>query len=363
MSDIFEPASGFRGMRDPDARALARHMTALKALANNKGYFGVPLWEQALRCFELVAFPLLAFVLLARGGGAAAAGAMVLALHYPRTAYLGHDLAHNQWGPRNDAKPRFMLGAVALFQGFGSTWWVEKHELHHAFPNGCRLNDSGVLAPIDGDIDSAPWIVWDKMLNEYNSNALKSTWGKLLASALLRVQTQLFFPFLSVARFNWGWRSVDTAARKKKFGEAALCAAHWILGLTLAAVLTPGPAWTGAAWFLCAQLLGGFLLAIVFVLNHTGIDVYDASKAGGFYDRQARATRNTPSSIFFDWITGGLNSQIEHHMFPTMARRNLPKMRALTKAAVLECGYAYEELKNRDALRAVLVSLSDAARA
>jgi len=125
----------------------------------------------------------------------------------------------------------------------------------------------------------------------------------------------------------------------------------------------PGPAWTGAAWFLCAQLLGGFLLAIVFVLNHTGMEVYDASKAGGFYDRQARATRNTPSSIIFDWITGGLNSQIEHHMFPTMARRNLPKMRALTKAAVLECGYAYEELKNRDALRAVLVSLSDAARA
>ncbi len=234
MSDIFEPASGFRGMRDPDARALARRMTALKTLANNKGYFDVPLWEQALRCFELVALPLLAFVLLARGGGAAAAGAIVLALHYLRTAYLGHDLAHNQWGPRNDAKPRFMLGAVALLQGFGSTWWVEKHELHHAFPNGCRVNDSGILTPIDGDINSAPWIVWDKMLTEYNSNALKSTWGKLLASALLRVQTQLFFPFLSVARFNWSWQSVDTAVRKRKFGEAALCAAHWILGLTLA---------------------------------------------------------------------------------------------------------------------------------
>jgi hypothetical protein len=50
-------------------------------------------------------------------------------------------------------------------------------------------------------------------------------------------------------------------------------------------------------------------------------------------------------------------------MFPTMARRNLPKMRVLTKAAMLECGYAYEELKNRDALRAVLISLGDAARA
>jgi len=226
LSDIFEPASGFRGMRNPDARALARRMTTLKTLANDKGYFDVPPWEQALRCFELVALPLLAFVLLGRGGGGAAAGAIVLALHYLRTAFLGHDLAHGQRGPRNDAKPRFMLAAVALLQGFGSTWWVEKHELHHAFPNGCRVNDSGVLAPIDGDIDSAPWIVWDKMLTEYNSSALKSTWGKLLASALLRVQTQLFFPFLSVARFNWGWRSVDTAARKKKFGEAALCAAR-----------------------------------------------------------------------------------------------------------------------------------------
>ena len=59
-------------MRNPDARALARRMTTLKTLANNKGYFDVPLWEQALRCIELVALPLLAFVLLARGGGAAA---------------------------------------------------------------------------------------------------------------------------------------------------------------------------------------------------------------------------------------------------------------------------------------------------
>ena len=289
-------------------------MTALKALAREKGYFNVSPWEQALRCVELAAAPALAFALLTMGGVAAVVGS----LHYPRTAFLGHDLAHNHWGPRNDAKPRFMLGLVALFQGFGSTWWVEKHELHHAFPNACRVDDNGVLTPIDGDIDSSPWIVWDKALSEHNSNASKSP---------------------------------------------SLCAAHWILGLALAMLLTPGPAWTGAVWFLGAQLVGGFLLAIVFVLNHTGMGVYDASEAGGFYDRQARATRNTPSSLFFDWITGGLNSQIEHHMFPTMARRNLTKMRALTRAAMLECGYAYEEMRNLEALSATVNALRDAAYA
>jgi len=135
------------------------------------------------------------------------------------------------------------------------------------------------------------------------------------------------------------------------------------LGLALAAMLTPGAAWTGVVWFLSAQLLGGFILAVVFVLNHTGMEVYDAKQAGGFYDRQARSTRNTPNSPVLDWLTGGLNSQIEHHMFPTMARRNLGKMRAVTRDAMRECGYAYEELKNGEALQAVLGALGDAARA
>jgi fatty acid desaturase len=363
LSDLFEPAAGSRSTCEPDARALAQRMAKLKALAQERGYFNVPLREQALRCIELAALPALAFSFLAMGGVATAVGAVFLVLHYLRTAFLGHDLAHSHWGPRSDAKPRFMFGATALLQGFGVTWWVEKHELHHAFPNGCRVSDTGVLTPIDGDIDSAPWIVWDKALAEYNANASKSAWGKLFAAGLLRLQVQLFFPFLSMARFNWSWQSIDTAFRKKKHAESALCTAHWVLGLALAALLAPGSAWIGVVWFLCAQLLGGFLLAMVFILNHTGMEVYDATQAGGFYDRQARATRNTPSSKFSDWITGGLNSQIEHHMFPTMARSNLTKMRALTRTAMLECGYAYEELRNRDALRAALSALSDAARA
>lgn len=338
-------------------------MATLKTMAREKGYFNIPLWEQALRCAELVAAPALAYTLLAQGGLAAAAGAVVLGLHYPRTAYLGHDLAHNQWGPRDDAKPRNMLYAVSLFQGFGATWWVEKHELHHSFPNACKTDENGVLTPIDGDIDSVPWIVWDKALSEYNANAMKTGWQKALSLIMPRFQVPLFFPLLSIARFNWSWQSIETAFRKGKTLEGALCVAHWVIGMTLACLLTPGPAWTGALWFIFAQLLGGFILAFVFVLNHTGKEVYDASEAQGFYDRQARSTRNTPSSVFLDWLTGGLNSQIEHHMFPTMARRHLPTMREATRKAMQECGYAYDELKNIDAMRAVMNTLAEAARA
>jgi fatty acid desaturase len=361
--ETIETAAGRLDVGEPDARALAQRMATLKAEAREKGYFNVPVWEQALRGAELVGVPVLAYTLLTQGGAAAAAGAILLGVHYPRAAYLGHDVAHNQWGPREEPKPRFMLAATALFQGFGSAWWVEKHELHHSFPNGCKVSEDGVLTPIDGDIDSVPWIVWDKALIEYNEKAQKSGWEKFLARFMPRFQVPLFFPLLSAARFNWSWQSIQTALQRERRLEAGLCIAHWVLGLTLAGFLTPGAAWTGWAWFLFAQLLGGFILAFVFVLNHTGMEIYDASAARGFYDRQARSTRNTPSSMLFDWFTGGLNSQIEHHMFPTMARRNLTKMREATRKAMQECGYAYDELTNRDAMHAVLTTLDEAAKA
>ncbi len=333
----------------------------MRAWAHEQGYYSVPFWEQALRCLELVAAPALAFALLAQGGLTAVVGMLVLAMHYPRTAYLGHDVAHSQWGPRGEMKARLKLRLIALAQGFGSTWWVEKHELHHAFPNACRVEEDGSRTPIDGDIDSPPWLVWDKSLAPYNDKARRAGLGRALSFFLPRFQVPLFFPILSVARFNWSWQSIEVAAKNKQWWEASLCVAHWVSGFALAGLLTPGPAWTGWLWFLGAQLLGGFILAFVFVLNHTGMEVYDAKESKGFYDRQARATRNTPSSPLLDWLTGGLNSQIEHHMFPSLSRRRLTKMREATRAAMEECGYAYVTLSNREAMRAVLSTLGEAA--
>jgi fatty acid desaturase len=346
-----------------DARTLARRMAELREWAREQGYYRVPVWEQALRCLELVGAPALAFFLLAQGGVYAALGALVLGLHYPRTAYLGHDVAHNQWGLRSDRKGRWMLRAVSLAQGFGSSWWVEKHELHHAFPNACKVAADGTRTPIDGDIDSPPWLVWDKSLKDYNDKARETGLGRALAFLLPRYQVPLFFPILSIARFNWSWQSVEVALRDNQRLEAALCVAHWVLGFALAGLLAPGPFWTGWLWFIGAQLIGGFILAFVFVLNHTGMEVYDAEDAKGFYDRQARSTRNTPTSAVLDFLTGGLNSQIEHHMFPSLSRRQLPKMRAVTAAAMRDCGYDYVTLGNRDAMYAVLFALDEAARA
>ena len=345
-----------------DAKALARRMAALKAEAKEKGYFIVPLWEKAFRIGELLLMPAIAFALLTQGGLAAALGAIILGVHYPRTAYLSHDIAHEQWGPRKEKFAQFMFVLAEITQGFGPTWWVEKHELHHAFPNACKAGPDGELIPIDGDIDARPFIVWDKALADFNLKWETDT-GRAFALMLARVQKFLFFPMLAIARFNWSWQSIDVAFRNGQKLEGILCIAHWVLGLTLAGYLTPGAAWTGWVWFLVAQLIGGLILACVFVLSHTGMEVYDANDAEGFYDRQARSTRDTPTSAFFDWLAGGLNSQIEHHMFPTMARRNLARMRGPTRQAMIECGYSYDSITNREAMQEVLRALREASEA
>ena len=349
-------------VRGRDAKALARRMAALKAEAKEKGYFVVPVWEQAFRIAELLLMPAIAFALLTQGGLAAALGAIVLGVHYPRTAYLSHDIAHEQWGPRKEKFAQYMFMLAEITQGFGPTWWVEKHELHHAFPNACKAGQDGELIPIDGDIDARPFIVWDKALADFNLQ-WKTETGRSIALMLARIQKFLFFPMLAIARFNWSWQSIDVAFRNGQKLEGVLCIAHWVLGLTLAGYLTPGAAWTGWVWFLVAQLIGGLILACVFVLSHTGMEVYDASDAEGFYDRQARSTRDTPTSAFFDWLAGGLNSQIEHHMFPTMARRNLARMREPTRQAMIECGYSYDSITNREAMKEVLRALKEASEA
>lgn len=78
------------------------------------------------------------------------------------------------------------------------------------------------------------------------------------------------------------------------------------------------------AYFILSQGLGSILLASVFVLNHNGRAVLnkDTMKAKDFYELQIFTSRNVQSTPFLDWFTGGLNYQIEHHLFPTLPRHN-----------------------------------------
>jgi len=121
--------------------------------------------------------------------------------------------------------------------------------------------------------------------------------------------------------------------------EAFGLAIHW---LWVFAILLSLPSWGWVVtWFLVSELLAGFGTAIVVFFNHYSCDKYPASLAGNFVCLQLWTTRNMTPGIFTDWICGGLNYQIEHHLFPTMPRHHLNRASIKIKAFCHENNLPY----------------------
>lgn len=155
----------------------------------------------------------------------------------------------------------------------------------------------------------------------------------------------LFVPILLFARLSWAFQSAAFSVGKgakevQHVGwERATLALHyaWVLGSAFA-FLPPGKA---LLHFLLAQFASGLLLSFVFIMSHNGMEVYNDGR--NFILSQMAATRNIDRSLFNDWFTGGLNQQIEHHLFPTLPRHNLRRAQKLVRELCSKHGVYYEE--------------------
>mmetsp|Transcript_10084 Transcript_10084/g.14234 ORF Transcript_10084/g.14234 Transcript_10084/m.14234 type:complete len:118 (+) Transcript_10084:1141-1494(+) len=87
----------------------------------------------------------------------------------------------------------------------------------------------------------------------------------------------------------------------------------------------------------------GFMLALVFGLGHNGMSTYDASDRPDFWKLQVTTTRNVTSNMFVDWFCGGLQYQVDHHLFPSVPRHNLPKVHSLVSSFCKENDVEYYE--------------------
>ena len=91
------------------------------------------------------------------------------------------------------------------------------------------------------------------------------------------------------------------------------------------------------------QLLFGFYLGVSFLTNHVGMPTLVGGNDLGFLRRQVLTSRNLSGPIFTGFVFGGLDTQIEHHLFPTMPRANLRRARKLVRPFCAERRIAYTE--------------------
>ncbi len=262
--------------------------------------------------------------------------AIFLAAVFQQLSELGHDLGHQQIS-RNRAKNVFfglLLGDLVL--GMSRDWWIGKHNRHHSNPNQLDA---------DPDIDIS-------ILAFTPEQALEK---RGLSRFVTKYQAFLLLPLLPLQALALHNNSVTYVWRresKHNAAEAVLLALHFILFLGLIFWrLSPG--WA-VLFMVIQQGLYGFFLASIFAPNHKGMAILDKNTQESFLRRQILTARDIIPNPFIDFWYGGLNYQIEHHLFPDMPRNNLGKARPIVKAFCAERGIPYWETGLFESWREIL---------
>ena len=223
-------------------------------------------------------------------------------------------------------RPSARAGLVAGNLGIGMSYgyWMAKHTKHHANPNHDDL-----------DPDVGPGVlVWSR----------EAARGR---GFLTRYQAYFFLPLLSLLGISLkrdSIRAIRTGGVKRPRLEGGLLAAHFVLYLSaLFTVLAPLQV---LAFVVVHQALFGIYLGLTFAPNHKGMPHPDGTE--DFLRKQVLTSRNVRGGGLVDTALGGLNYQIEHHLFPAMPTPNLRKAQPIVRAYCAEIGVPYEETSLAD---------------
>jgi fatty acid desaturase len=124
--------------------------------------------------------------------------------------------------------------------------------------------------------------------------------------------------------------------------EAALLALH-LAGYVILVALTL--TWAQAVVFVTVhQALFGLYLGLSFAPGHKGMPVLAPAEAADPLLRQVLTSRNVRGGLGTELVLGGLNYQIEHHLFPSMPRPNLHLAQPVVRRFCAEHGVDYLEV-------------------
>jgi fatty acid desaturase len=235
-----------------------------------------------------------------------------LGVLFTQYAFLAHEASHRQVfdsGKANDHTGRLIAD---LLVGISYSWWMTKHSRHHAAPN-----------TVSRDPDIEPDFV---LFQASDAAELKGATGfRALYAMFVRRQGWLLWPAMLLEGLNLHLHAFRTVLRPGKVDKRALEIV--LLSIrnigylaVLFTLLPPGVAFA----FLGVQLgVFGLYMGASFAPNHTGMPILPREAKVDFLSRQVLTSRNIRGGFGMDIFMGGLNYQIEHHLFPSMARPHL----------------------------------------
>ncbi len=249
-----------------------------------------------------------------------------LGLVLTQVAFLAHEAAHRQIltsGPANFRLARILAAGVV---GISYSWWDSKHTKHHGNPNQVGKDP-------DIEVDTISFLETD------------AAQSRGIVRLITRKQGWLFFPLLTLEGLNLHYLGVKHLVTSKKakgrWIELGLIALRFAIVLIPVFLMLP----LGMAFaFMGVQLaVFGVYMGASFAPNHKGMPIIDPNARLDFFSKQVRTSRNIRGGWWATWLMGGLNYQVEHHLFPNMPRPHLSKAREIVRDYCITNDVPYTE--------------------
>ncbi|HTL80972.1 MAG TPA: acyl-CoA desaturase [Bacteroidia bacterium] len=264
-----------------------------------------------------------------------------------------HDANHGSY-TSNEKTNNFIGYALNLLGGATCNWKFQHNQLHHTFTN---------IAGHDEDIDQ-------KLGMRFNPHTKHYFFQRL----------QFFYSFIFYGIVTLYWVTlkdfiqfghyIHHGVNRNSPGKNAIM----LLKITLIKVIyffcilfVPMyfmhiPVHEVVLGFLLMHFVGGMILSVVFQLAHTveGTTHPLPDENGNIENNWAIHQMNTTAdfsrkSKLISWYVGGLNFQVEHHLFPRICHVHYPAISGIVKQTAEECGVPYLENETLgDALRSHL---------
>ncbi|MBF4457860.1 acyl-CoA desaturase [Pseudoclavibacter sp. VKM Ac-2867] len=267
--------------------------------------------------------------------------AAALGVIFTQFAFLAHEASHRQVltsGRANDRLGRFLAAGIV---GMSYSWWMTKHTRHHANPNKKGK---------DPDIDFDTISFTEESASEQRG----------LLALITRKQGYLFFPLLTFEGYNLHFRSIKSLFSREKITgrwvELTMIAVRF--AIYLGAIFWMLPFGLAVAFVAVQMAVFGVYMGASFAPNHKGMPLIPADVKLDFFSRQVLTSRNVRGGWWASALMGGLNYQIEHHLFPSMPRPHLARAREIVRAHCEEQDVPYTETSLLESYRIVIEYLN-----
>lgn len=249
-----------------------------------------------------------------------------------------HDAIHGAYS-KNRKVNKYMGYTMNMIGANASVWKVQHNVLHHTYTN---------IDQADDDINAPFFLRFSPFAKRYWIQRFQYLYVWFFYG-LSTVSWITIKDFVRAARY----RKMGFFNKKHEFRNTILSIISWkalyyTYALVIPLIMVPLPIWVIILAFFSMHFITGLTISLIFqtahVLPTTAFQQPDNKGIinNGWTEHQLITTSNyAPRSSFFSWLIGGLNYQIEHHLFPTICHVHYKNISKIVAKTAKEFGLPY----------------------